>query len=224
MSSTSTEAIGKFEAQEQNSLSEWFDEAKRKLVLDELQPRPDETVVDIGAGTGKLARHLAESAGIRVVAIETSRSLRALGKMKTHGEDVEWVEGSPEHMPLPDASVDAAILLNLLEFVADPRMAIEEAQRVLRPGGRLVAGVLCVLSSWAALYRYLGAQGVEPWAGAHLWTQDEFARMLGVRDADVRSAVYLAPAAQPPFPEADAAGQRAGNRAAFLLARWVRPE
>lgn len=42
--------------------------------------------------------------------------------------------------------------------------------------------------------------------------------MLGLAEDDERRAFYLAPGAQPPYDEADAAGRRAGNRSAFLLA------
>ena len=204
-------------------LGAFVEEVERALLLDGLRPRPQETIADVGAGTGRLAAYLAQHQAARVVAVEPSASMRAAGEGRTRGLAVEWRDGVAEELPQGDASVDAVALVTVLEFVPDPARAVAEARRVLRPGGRLVVGGLSPLSGWGALYRHLGDGGAEPWASARFWTPEDLANLLGVPEASVRGALSLAPSAEPPYPEADAAGSRAGNAPAFLVARWERP-
>ncbi|MHA6615461.1 methyltransferase domain-containing protein [Pseudonocardia sp. DLS-67] len=113
-------------------------EVRRILAL-----RPGEHVVDIGAGPGLLAAEMAAEVGRdgRVHAIEPSDSMRALAAARTRPPDaapVEIAAGSADALPLPDASVDAAVSTQVLEYVADVPGALAEAHRVLRPGGRLL--------------------------------------------------------------------------------------
>jgi len=203
-------------------LGAWVEEREQKLLLEVLNLRAGQTVVDINAGTGRLARTLAASTGIHLIAVEPGESMRVLGEARTRGLAVEWRSGGPEHLPVDDAATDVVLLITVLDFVPDRACVLEEARRTLRPGGKLIVGALDVLSPWAALYHHLGQQGIGPWANAQLWTPDGLAQFLGISDSDVRGCVFLAPAAQPPYPEADAAGERAGNRPAFLVATWTK--
>ncbi len=199
-------------------LGRWVEQTEQALLLDVLALHEGQTVVDINAGTGRLARTLAASTGANLIAVEPCRSVRDIGEARTRGLRVQWLSGGPESLPIDDATADVVLLITVLEFVPDRYRVFEEANRVLRPGGKLIVGALNVLSPWAALYHHLGQQGIGPWASAHLWTPDQLAQLLGISDAEVYGCVYLAPAAQPPFPEADASGMRAGNRPAFLVA------
>jgi ArsR family transcriptional regulator len=52
--------------------------------------------------------------------------------------NIEWRRGSLDALPLGDESVDAALLLLALTYLTEPRSAVGEAVRILRPGGRLV--------------------------------------------------------------------------------------
>ncbi len=82
-----------------------------------------------------------------------------------------------------------------------------------------MVGILEALSPWAALYRRLGEKGVAPWHGARFLTREDLQALLDPPVAE-KEAVFLAPGAHPPFPEADRAGRRAGNRPALYLGRW----
>lgn len=92
-----------------------------------------ETVVDVGAGTGKLTR-LLQRAGRRVIAVEPSPGM--LEQLRRALPTVEAIQGTGERMPLPDASADAIVYAQAWHWV-DVSAASLEAGRVLRAGGTL---------------------------------------------------------------------------------------
>jgi ArsR family transcriptional regulator len=99
---------------------------------------PSWTVADLGAGTGALAERLAPFVA-RVIAVDGSpEMLDALRERVGGAPAVDARPGELEALPIEDGSVDVAFMLLVLHFVVEPRAALAEARRVLRPGGRLV--------------------------------------------------------------------------------------
>jgi SAM-dependent methyltransferase len=101
--------------------------------VDWLVPEGARTVLDLGAGTGKLTRALDER-GLEVVAVEPLAEMRAT--LAWALPDVRALEGTAEAIPLADDSVDAITVAQAWHWV-DPERATAEAARVLRPGGTL---------------------------------------------------------------------------------------
>lgn len=95
-------------------------------------------VVEIGAGTGAGFAHYPRTVG-RVVAVEPEPYLRrlAVGAAGRAPVPVQVLPGTAEALPLPDASVDAAVTCLVLCSVEDRAAALAELLRVLRPGGQL---------------------------------------------------------------------------------------
>ena len=94
---------------------------------------PGTTVVDLGAGTGKLTRLLVPT-GARVVAVEPLAGMRdVLGHALPH---LEVLDGTAHAMPLPDGSADSVVAAQAFHWFADED-ALAEISRVLRPGGGL---------------------------------------------------------------------------------------
>jgi SAM-dependent methyltransferase len=91
---------------------------------------PGRTVVDLGAGTGKLTRLLLPT-GARVVAVEP------IAEMRAHIQEAEVVDGTAEQIPLPDASADVVTVAQALHWFDQDR-ALPEIHRVLREDGKLV--------------------------------------------------------------------------------------
>ncbi len=91
---------------------------------------PGRTVLDVGAGTGKLTRLLVPC-GARVVAVEPIDEMRALI------EGCETVAATAEELPFPDGSADAITVAQAFHWF-DHERALPEFHRVLRPGGVLV--------------------------------------------------------------------------------------
>ncbi|MCG7592905.1 class I SAM-dependent methyltransferase [Mycobacterium sp. C3-094] len=98
-----------------------------------LLPENAHTVLDLGAGTGKLTTRLVER-GLDVVAVDPIPEMLEL--LRTSLPDTPALLGTAEEIPLPDNSVDAVLVAQAWHWF-DPAQAIEEVARVLRPGGRL---------------------------------------------------------------------------------------
>jgi SAM-dependent methyltransferase len=91
------------------------------------------TVLDLGAGTGKLTVQVAAQ-GHRVVAVDPDASM--LASLNEALPDADSRVGVAEEIPLPDASVDAVVVGQAWHWVDVPA-ASQEVARVLRPGGVL---------------------------------------------------------------------------------------
>lgn len=107
-------------------------------VLDRLQPRDGERILDIGCGTGRLTLALAERApGADVVATDVSPAMVREAR-KSLGERVPVVQASGVQLPF-GADFDAVFSTATFHWIHDHPRLFEEVHRVLRPGGRLVS-------------------------------------------------------------------------------------
>lgn len=119
-----------------------------RALVDSMIPRGARRVLDLGAGTGKLTTLLAEM-GLEVVAVEPDAALREQLAMRVPTAAVR--DGSAEHIPLGDASVDAVIVAQAWHWF-DTDEATREIARVLVPGGTLsvVRNIRDESEPWAA--------------------------------------------------------------------------
>jgi ubiquinone/menaquinone biosynthesis C-methylase UbiE len=101
---------------------------------------PGQDVLDVGCGTGGFARAVAELTGARVVGLD--RAAAFLAYAGGAASDVAWVEGEAGARPFAAASFDGVLLSLVLHQLAVPELAVREAFRVLRPGGRVVVRTL----------------------------------------------------------------------------------
>ena len=115
----------------------FYGEEVREAVLMAARILPDQTVLDVGAGTGFLTEAASRKAR-KVIALDFSESMIAEARTKLAGRNVEFRIGSAEQIPLPDASVDAVIGNMVLHHCPSPETAVKEMTRVLAPKGRLV--------------------------------------------------------------------------------------
>jgi len=117
----------------------WNDDLLRARAVTRLVS-PGLQVLDLGTGTGVLARELAE-AGLRVIAVDHSPAMLEAARAKLLEAGIQGVElrqGEASRLPLADAEVDAAVAHMVLQYLASPLEALTEMARVVRPGGRVV--------------------------------------------------------------------------------------
>lgn len=132
------------EAYERYLVPALFQEAAEKLIQ-HAAIQPGERVLDLGCGTGIVARVAAEHLGngenvtgvdINPGMLDVARSVSA----ETH-PGIEWQQGSAEDLPLARSSFDVVLSQQAFQFLENRETALKEIHRVLRPGGRLVFSV-----------------------------------------------------------------------------------
>jgi ubiquinone/menaquinone biosynthesis C-methylase UbiE len=109
-----------------DGLVHWRDAIRRHL-----DPSPEMTVADIGAGTGAFATAFRDWFGLGVLAVEPSAAMRAQIPRRA---GIEVLEGDVSALPLPDGSVNGVWLSLVIHHVPDLEAAAREIRRVLRPG------------------------------------------------------------------------------------------
>ena len=90
-------------------------------------------VLEIGVGTGRFAAPLQITLGV-----EPSREMGKLARQR----GLEIVMGLAESLPFRDAQFDCALMVTVVCFLEELDTALQEAYRVLQPGGRLVIGLI----------------------------------------------------------------------------------
>jgi SAM-dependent methyltransferase len=97
--------------------------------------RPGDRVIDIAGGSGVHAGRVVRAAAVTVVGLDIAEGMV---RQRLDDELLPYnIVGDMEALPFPDATFDAAMVLACLHHVPHPLPALEEAFRVLRPGGRL---------------------------------------------------------------------------------------
>ena len=98
----------------------------------QLDLRPGRTVLDVGAGTGKLTRELVAT-GATVLAVEPVAAMRDV--LEQVVPEAQAVDGTAEALPVKDGAVDAITVAQAFHWFDVPR-TLAEFHRVLRPAGR----------------------------------------------------------------------------------------
>ncbi|MEC7948174.1 MAG: ubiquinone/menaquinone biosynthesis methyltransferase [Myxococcota bacterium] len=135
-------------------ISMGLDQGWRRKAIRDLGPAARGEMVDLCAGTLDLTVMLIDAGATSVKAIDFAHQMLLAGKPKIpDGADVTLVTADAREVPLPDASVDGVIAGFGLRNVPEVERAVEEAARILRPGGRFV--VLEFFQPTSAFSRFL---------------------------------------------------------------------
>src|SRR6266705_3249171 len=134
-------------------------------LVDLAAPIKHELVLDVGTGTGLVAHLVAPhvSPGL-VMGIDLSENMLSIARAhKT--KNAQFVGMAAEHLVFRPATFDLVTMGEALAYFADPTTALAEANRVLRPGGRLA--VSCQRRSLSTRAQDLFFQGLAPLARRH---------------------------------------------------------
>jgi ubiquinone/menaquinone biosynthesis C-methylase UbiE len=106
-----------------------------RAVVGYVPSSPGARVIDIGCGTGRYALQLASATEAQVLAADLSREMVEQGRDQDNSEDVFWLLSDACRVPFGDESFDVTLLFLVLHVVKDSKKALQEAYRILRPGG-----------------------------------------------------------------------------------------
>lgn len=168
-----------------------------------------ETVLDLGSGGGIDVLLSAKRVGPtgKVYGLDMTDEMLALAnenKNRARADNVEFLKGDIEQIPLPDASVDVIISNCVINLAADKAKVLSEAFRVLKPGGRFAVSDVVVRGDVPAAVR----TSMELWLGcvAGALEEQEFKSML-------RDAGFAKPSVEPTriYKAADAAAFLEGS-------------
>lgn len=152
------------------------------MLVDAAYLAPGERVLDVACGTGVVARVAAKHVGPtgRVVGVDLNPGMIAVARALPApvGAPIEWLEQSALDLQLKDASFNAVLCQQGLQFFPDKAVALKEMLRVLDHGGRLA------LSVWNSTGLYNNAVG------------DALARLVGNEVADRFNASRQVPTAE----------------------------
>ena len=153
--------------------------------------REGETVLDLGSGGGIDVLLSARRVGPtgKAYGLDMTDEMLNLARenaRKAGAENVEFLKGEIENIPLPDNSVDVIISNCVINLSADKHRVLEEAFRVLKPGGRFAVSDVVVRGEVPADVR----KNVELWIGciAGALEESEFKHLLaevGFKNADI---------------------------------------
>jgi demethylmenaquinone methyltransferase/2-methoxy-6-polyprenyl-1,4-benzoquinol methylase len=124
------------------ALSFWQDPRWRRALVDVLDPRDGQRILDVATGTGMVVAELRRRADCTVVGVDQSAAMLARARARfavAPAGRVELIEAQAERLPFPDASFDALSFTYLLRYVDDPAATLTELARVVRPGGRVAS-------------------------------------------------------------------------------------
>jgi demethylmenaquinone methyltransferase / 2-methoxy-6-polyprenyl-1,4-benzoquinol methylase len=107
----------------------------RKEVIEAVDPRRGDLVLDLAAGTGTSSQPFADR-GATVVPCDFSVGMLRVGKLARHA--LPFVAGDATMLPFADDTFDAVTISFGLRNVVDPLAGLREMRRVTKPGGRLV--------------------------------------------------------------------------------------
>lgn len=126
--------------------------------------RPGMRVVDVGVGTGLVAREAARIAGDAALVVGVDPSPGMLQHAKVPA-GVQLVEGSAEAIPFPDAHFDFLSMGYALRHISDLSVAFREFHRVLKPGARVcLLEITCPESRWGRSLLKFYMKGIVPLA------------------------------------------------------------
>jgi SAM-dependent methyltransferase len=162
------------------------DECRR--VLQWLDPRPADRILDVGCGDGFYDRRMAV-AGADVIAIDGCRKRVALAQRRNPHPRVQYVPMRAENLQFSPRSFTKAVSICVLEHIPDDEAALREIASVLLPGARLVLS--CDSLSNSGVTAALRARHATRYAVRHFYSRDLLAERLERSGFTLRRMEYV---------------------------------
>lgn len=201
-------------------LGAYEDELENALIFRHAGVVRGKTVLDVGCGTGLYSIRLSEG-GADVTAVDISSKMIEIARRKAQdrGQYIWYDQADMARLPYENRTFDMVVSVTALEFAVDPLLTLIEMARVLRPGGKLVIGVLNNDSPWADARRERTKREESIYGKAHFFSSSDL-RLLFHRTGTfgaltMESCIYA-------LPDEDKFQDRTASRQEFF-GRMFRP-
>ena len=204
-----------YDAWYQTFRGKWIGEREYTLLRRSLAPRPEDSVLDIGCGTGYFTRSFARDHSGKVTGVDPNpESIEYAAAHAAEGET--YVTAAGEDLPFPSKSFDYAVSVTALCFVRDQIGFLRETARVARK--KIAVGVL---NRGSILWHRKGREGGKgAYAGAHWHTREEVVELFekaGLSLPTIKTAIFF-PSGNGPARFAETVLPRSFPWGGFLLA------
>ena len=150
----------------------------------------DKTVLELAAGTGLIAKHIANAAEYIEVTDASERMIRQ-AERENHAENLHFSVQDMFCLPYADAAFDVVIVSNALHIVPQPEKSLREIKRVLKDDGVLIAPTFThAENSFPGKVKafFMNLAGFPLHSK---WTSEEYLKFLQQNDWTVRKSVVL---------------------------------
>jgi ubiquinone/menaquinone biosynthesis C-methylase UbiE len=196
---------------------------ENELLIDLLQPRPGEMILDVGCGTGVFTLNILDC-GPRMIGLDISQPMLRRAQQKAKGYPFQSVAGDMQALPFGDGCFDKVVSMTTLEFIAEGIEAVDDLFRVTKKGGVVVVTTLNRLSPWANRRKKAAENGHALFEKMIFRSPDEM-RALSRVDGTVKTAIHFLKDDDPQrVPAIEREGKQRGlDTGALVAARWVKP-
>ena len=162
-----------------------YDENLRDIIIQKANIKAGNVVLDIGCGTGFLTLGVAKAVGKKgkVVGIDISEEMMKKAKenlSKAGVPNIKLRVGDAENIPLDDGSVDVVVGNMVLHHCPNPKSAVKEIARVLKPNGRIVLADMEEHKE-----KWLKDEMADLWLGFNLQKIKEMFQTAGLKKVNV---------------------------------------
>jgi len=194
-----------------------------RLLLEMLNPLPNEKILDVGCGTGVFTIDVMAQ-GPMITGIDISEPMLKKAVHKTSKTAKPAFTGVCADMcalPFADNRFDKVLSMTAIEFIADAERAVAELERVTRQGGTIVLTTLNSLSPWAEQRQRAAEKGHDLFENIFFRSPDEM-RSLVPANAVVKTAIHFQKQDLiSDIPEIEHQGEKNhSDKGAFLAVKW----
>ena len=190
------------------------------LLLELLDPRPGERILDVGCGTG-LFTHEVLNCGAVVTGLDLSGPMLAKALARNGGRAFTGLCADMCALPFPANCFDKIFSMTAIEFAANAGGVVAELDRVARRGGCIVVATLNSLSPWAERRKQKARNGHDLFQKIWFRSPDDM-RMLAPGKSSIKTAIHFpkdAPVADIPAMERNGRIHQPDS-GAFLAVQW----
>lgn len=174
-------------------LGNFVNHLETELMRELAQPVAGESVLDIGCGTGTYSIELANNQ-LQVTGIDISEEMLSIARKKASlsAHQPTFINGDFHALPFKDQMFDLVITTITLEFAKQPELVVSEAMRVLKMGGRFVAGFIGKNSTWGKKYQQKGENdSTSVFSSASFFTDKEIKSLYQYEPDSLSYCLYI---------------------------------